>query len=254
MAEAAQEAAAAAPSAAASEASGPEIELPPSFGVRGAICRAVPTVPKRSFGTFAEKTLECNLIARDAIDRVCHMGGFTQSWAAHAPGADTFTMTKIPVVILVKLMLGLPEEQEVAAQSLKGAYSICMDTTRRTCMNVIVGRRPNGAGGFVMDKFSLYWPDNAAVPAEWTGGTWELLQGYSFRTAVLNGSLNRADLHGLRSGSIPGVCSWPSPGPGHPPPLWSVGCTEVSLTCHVPLPAPYELTRSLCDSPRRRGV
>ena len=26
-----------------------------------------------------------------------------------------------------------------------------------------------------------------------------------FRTAVLNGSLNRADLHGLRSGGIPGV-------------------------------------------------
>jgi hypothetical protein len=192
--------------AGAAAAPGLDIELPPYFfGVRGAFCRAIPTPSRRSFGAFTEKTLKCNQLARDAIDRMCNMGGFTQSWAAHAAGAETFTMTKIPVVILVKLMLGLPEGEEAAVQSLRGAYSICMDTARRTCMNVIVGRRPNGAGGFVLDKFSLYWPDNAAVPAEWTGGTWGLLEGYSFRTAVLNGSLNRADLHGLRSGGIPGV-------------------------------------------------
>ena len=72
----------------------------------------------------------------------------------------------------------------------------------RTCMNVIVGRRPNGSGGFVLDKFSLYYADNAAIPAEW-GSTWELLQGYSFRTAALNGSLNREGLNGLRWGSVP---------------------------------------------------
>jgi hypothetical protein len=69
-------------------------------------------------------------------------------------------------------------------------------------MNVIVGRRPNGSGGFVLDKFSLYYADNAAIPAEW-GSTWELLQGYSFRTAALNGSLNREGLNGLRWGSVP---------------------------------------------------
>jgi hypothetical protein len=66
-------------------------------------------------------------------------------------------------------------------------------------MNVIVGRRPDGQGGFVLDKFSLYYPDNSAV----SGDNWDLLQGYSFRTAALSGSLNRAGLHGLRSGSIP---------------------------------------------------
>ena len=69
-------------------------------------------------------------------------------------------------------------------------------------MNVIVGRRPNASGsGFSLDKFSLYYPDNSAVPPEW-GNTWDLLQGYSFRTAVLNGSLNRGDLAGLRHGRI----------------------------------------------------
>ena len=66
-------------------------------------------------------------------------------------------------------------------------------------MNVIVGRHPNDQGGFVLDKFSLYYPDNSAI----LGDTWDLLQGYSFRTAALSGSLNRAGLHGLRAGSIP---------------------------------------------------
>ena len=66
-------------------------------------------------------------------------------------------------------------------------------------MNVIVGRRSDGQGGFVLDKFSLYYPDNSAI----SGDNWDLLQGYSFRTAALSGRLNRAGLHGLRSGSIP---------------------------------------------------
>lgn len=66
-------------------------------------------------------------------------------------------------------------------------------------MNVIVGRRPDGRGGFVLDKFSLYYPDNSVIP----GDTWDLLHGYSFRTAALSGSLNRAGLHGLGVGSIP---------------------------------------------------
>ena len=57
-------------------------------------------------------------------------------------------------------------------------------------------RRPNGTGGFVLDKFSLYYPNNAAIPAEW-GGNWDLLQGYSFRTAALSGSLNREGLRGI---------------------------------------------------------
>ena len=63
-------------------------------------------------------------------------------------------------------------------------------------MNVIVGRRSNASGGFVLDKFSLYYPDNRAVPLEW-GDSWDLLHGYSFRTAALSGSLNRAGLRGI---------------------------------------------------------
>lgn len=75
----------------------------------------------------------------------------------------------------------------------------------RTCMNVIVGRRPrlDGADGFVLDKFSLYYPDNNIALAHKWGNEWPLLQGYSFRTAVLNGTLNRGDLRGLQSGRIP---------------------------------------------------
>ena len=38
-----------------------------------------------------------------------------------------FTMTKIPAIILVKLMLGLGSDQEEVAESLVGAYAICMD-------------------------------------------------------------------------------------------------------------------------------
>ena len=69
-------------------------------------------------------------------------------------------------------------------------------------MNVVVGRRPNVSGGFVLDKFSLYYPDNAPCQATW-GSKWDVLQGYSFRTAALSGSLNRAGLDGLRRGSVP---------------------------------------------------
>ena len=68
-------------------------------------------------------------------------------------------------------------------------------------MNVIVGRRPDGQGGFVLDKFSLYYPDNSLVAP--CMDSWDLVQGYSFRTAALSGSLNRAGLHGLGAGLIP---------------------------------------------------
>jgi len=73
-------------------------------------------------------------------------------------------------------------------------------------MNVIVGRHPApgaaGQMGFAVDKFSLYYSENAAMDAQ-HGKNWPLLLGYSFRTAVLNGSLNRGSLYGLRHGTIP---------------------------------------------------
>lgn len=180
-----------------------EIEMPAGWfhvDPGAAKCRAVAVPSGRTFGPFPEKTLVCNLAGRRAIDLECRQGGFTQAWAEQVAvgddGEQRFTMTKIPAIILVKMMLGLPPEAEAAVQSLVGAYAICMDPGVRTCMNVIVGRRPNGSGGYVLDKFSLYYPDNAAVPAEW-GNNWDLLQGYSFRTAALSGSLNRAGLRGI---------------------------------------------------------
>lgn len=187
-----------------------KFELPASFDTKGpAICRAVavasPNGYRRSFGPFAEKTLECDLPARRAIDDMCERGGFTQAWAPGVSPDGFYTMTKIPVVVLVHALLGLPEAADDAAHSLTGAYGICMDPDVRTCMNVIVGRRSSKAG-YVLDKFSLYYPDNAAAPitaATALGSHWDLLRGYSFRTAALNGSLNRAGLAGLRHGSIP---------------------------------------------------
>lgn len=187
-------------------------------------CKAVRVETGRRFGAFEEKTLVCNRAARQAIDQLCWQGGFTQAWE-DTDSQEIFTMTKIPAIILVKLMLGLAPDQQEVVNSLVGAYAICMDPSGkppstpaipllstepltasarwalavRTCMNVIVGRRSDGQGGFVLDKFSLYYPDNSAV----SGNNWDLLQGYSFRTAALSGSLNRAGLRGLRSGSIP---------------------------------------------------
>ena len=204
--------------------------LPVGFpGLPGAgRCQAIPAASGRKFGPFQEKTLVCDRVARQVIDELCWQGGFTQAWEEGTDFEEKFTMTKIPAIILVKLMLGLGSDQEEVAESLVGAYPICMDphgepprtwahspTNRnracfdltslpwalavRTCMNVIVGRRPDGRGGFVLDKFSLYYPNNSAI----SGDNWDLLQGYSFRTAALSGSLNRAGLHNLRSGSVP---------------------------------------------------
>lgn len=195
----------------------PEIELPKDwFPVAGAgettaVCRAVPVASGRSFGPFRELTLECSSAARAAIDQVCAEGGFTQSWSAtsrtveeileQGSGDMPHKMTKIPAVVLVKLMLGLPAAEEAAARSLVGAWSICMEPDRRTCMNVVVGRRqPAGPDTcFVLDKFSLYYPDNGIARAEW-GDRWDLLGGFSFRTAVLQGTLNRGGLRSLGTG------------------------------------------------------
>ena len=178
------------------------IPLPALFDVvpGTAVCEVVPAASGRTFGRFAEKTLACNREAKIAIDRVCRSGGFTQSWERQ-PGPDgLLKMKKIPVVILIKLMLGLPKADEDLAELLTGAYSICMMPDSQTCMNVIVGRHPAGSG-FAVDKFSLYYPNNEIMYQK-HGNDWPLLQGYSFRTAVLNGVLNRAALDDLRRNSL----------------------------------------------------
>ena len=106
-----------------------------------AVCRAVPVAATRSFGAFTEKTLQVNAAAKDAIDDVCDEGGFTQAWAAQS-AADAahgiYTMTKIPAIILVKLMLGLPEEQESMVRSLVGAYAICMEPDGEAATTVLL--------------------------------------------------------------------------------------------------------------------
>ena len=115
--------------------------------------------------------------------------------------SEMSTMRKIPVIILTKLMLGLPAGQEEEVQSLVGAFSICMEPGDRTCMNVVVGRRQNADGGFSLDKFALYYPNNTDCAARW-GGDWDMLHGYSFRTAALAGSLNWGGLAAIGHGSI----------------------------------------------------
>ena len=58
-------------------------------------------------------------------------------------------------------------------------------------------------GGFLLDKFALYYPDNTAAAERAQGGAWDLLEGYSFRTAALTGTLNRGALDALGRGYLP---------------------------------------------------
>ena len=101
--------------------------LPAGFpGTPGAgKCQVVPVASGRKFGKFQEKTLVCDRAARQAIDELCWQGGFTQAWE-HTDSQELFTMTKIPAVILVKLMLGLGPDQQAVVEALVGAYAICM--------------------------------------------------------------------------------------------------------------------------------
>ena len=103
--------------------------LPVGFpGLPGAgRCQAIPAASGRKFGPFQEKTLVCDRAARQVIDELCWQGGFTQAWEEGTDFEEKFTMTKIPAIILVKLMLGLGSDQEELAESLVGAYAICMD-------------------------------------------------------------------------------------------------------------------------------
>jgi hypothetical protein len=165
-------------------------------------CWVMPAPSGRNFGQFEEKTLVSNKSARKRIDAICQHGGFTQNWDnfPDPENRNLSIMDKIPVIILVMLMLGL--EDEAIVNALKGGYAICMHPDKRTCMNVITGRHKNSQGKWSLDKFCLYYPNNEIAYRLW-GKNWPLLNGYSFRTAVLNGNLNRGDLKGLRQGTIP---------------------------------------------------
>ena len=165
-------------------------------------CWVMPASRRRKFGQFQEKTIVSNKSGRKCIDDICNRGGFTLSWDdfPDPENRNLFILEKIPVIILVMLMLGLKEEAIVDA--LKGAYPICMYPDKRTCMNVITGRHKNSHGKWSLDKFCLYYPNNEQAYRLW-GKNWPILSGYSFRTAVLNGNLNRGNLRGLREGTIP---------------------------------------------------
>lgn len=154
----------------------------------------------RFFGGFQEKTLMFDEAAKEAIDAICRKKGYTQSWASKKTEDGFFTMTKIPVVILVELMFKLPKQSETVAQSLAGAYSICMAPDTRTCMNVIVERRLINNTKYKLHKFSLYYPNNASMYSKY-GTNWPLVEGYAFRTAVFNGQLgeNRVHLQNLET-------------------------------------------------------
>ena len=157
--------------------------------------RVKPHKSGRSFGPFLELTLEVNVEGKAAFDSVCARMGFTQSY--ETGGVETFTMTKIPVILLVFLMRHDYEGWDVAAQ-LRGAFPICMAPEERTAMNVIVGRHPNDGGGYALEKFCLYYPENESFYEKY-GKEWPLLDGFSFRTAIFGGDIGaaRRALHSL---------------------------------------------------------
>ena len=168
--------------------------LPPSFGFKGPPPLFYCFLKQRKFGPFCEKVLMCDANSRICVDKVCKEGGFCYEWGEQEEGGY-FPLVKAPVIVLVKIMLGLPEVEDVS--EIIGSYSVCMDPEKRTCMNVIAGREKVEEGTFVLQKFSLYYPDNESAYSMW-GKEWPLIEGYSFRTAAFTGSLNRNSLRTLR--------------------------------------------------------
>ena len=156
----------------------------------------------RKFGNFYEKTLICNKNAHDAINAVCSYYDFepaSENYNDNNNNEELYIYTKLPVKILINLMLTLDNEEVV--NELSGAYPIAMNNNVCTCMNIIIGRRIYDSGEISIDKISLYYPDNTEAYEKYNKH-WPILNGYSFRTAVLNGSLNRADLKALRNNTI----------------------------------------------------
>ena len=156
----------------------------------------------RKFGSFYEKTLICNKNAHDAINDVCEYYGFTAASKIYNDNynhEELYIYTKLPVKILINLLLTL--ENEDIVKELSGAYPIAMNHEICTCVNIIVGRRIYDNGNISIDKFSLYYPNNKIAYIKYKNN-WPILNGYSFRTAVLNGTLNRADLYSLANNEI----------------------------------------------------
>lgn len=116
--------------------------------------------------------------------------GFTDGWEPQPRADGTYVMRKIPAIVLIFLMQGLDEGQEAVVSELCGAFSIAMACEQVTCMNVIVGRRGDGAGRYLVDKFSLFYP--FAAPDTYKDAVWDLLDGFSMRTGVFAGGISQA--------------------------------------------------------------
>jgi len=142
----------------------------------------------RTFGPFLEKTLEVDGEGKHSFDAICARMGFTQAYGAVGPGAEAFTMTKVPVILLVFLMRHDYEDCDIAVE-LRGAFPICMAPEERTAMNVIVGRHSNPGGGYALEKFCLYYPENDSLYEKYKT-QWPLLDGFSYQTAIFGGDVD----------------------------------------------------------------
>lgn len=187
---------------------GCRFELPKSMfnDCHDGICYITNIKNGRKFGDFIEKTLICNESAHNVINNICDEYDYEPSSEEYKDEKDfennkdkLFIFTKLPVIILIRLMISLDKEEVIS--ELTGAYPIAMIPDKCTCMNIIVGRRKNEDNSYNIDKFSLYYPNNDLCYKLY-GKNWPILNGYAFRTAVLNGTLNRSDLNKLRLNEI----------------------------------------------------
>lgn len=137
---------------------------------------------KRKFGRFEENILEFDYDAKRIFEELFASQGYEADWKE---GEETCLLTKTPVILLIKIMLFVEDEKPFI-----GAYSVSCNPDSRTSINVIAGRITDAKGRISVQKFSLYYPDNKLCYEAW-GRNWSLLHGFSFRTGVVKGTLNR---------------------------------------------------------------
>lgn len=92
-----------------------------------------------------------------------------------------YIITKIPIIILIKLLLSFDKNIEDNIDNIIGAYSISMNFYENSALNIISGRKLNNDGKISIQKFSLYYPNNNDMTI--FGNNWPLHLGFSFRTA-----------------------------------------------------------------------
>ena len=103
-------------------------------------------------------------------------------------------MIKIPVKILILIIKNKYENDDInerVGKELIGAFPISMDPDDRIILNVIVGRYELIDGKYPVKKFSLYYPNKILKKYE-TEKNYPLLEGFSLRTAILQGDLSKS--------------------------------------------------------------